>query len=203
MSEHARVLPLWVMSWTLIVGIVVVYNLFLNLAATTLFPDSYDRVKVCPREPEEQLALERKAAAIESAESCLAEGGRWYDSGKVYQASETVALESPEETVGGSCDLTYACTQAEETIRNRNGQIAFLSLATIAVITLALSLFGVLPELLGTAFAIASILHIFIISARYWQSAGDLPRLALLGLFLLLLVFFALKFSRLQTKAHK
>lgn len=168
-----------VIKWSLIVGIVIVINLFLNYAISLVYsePDYNDYCK-------QQQVVEM----VSTQEACVAQGGQW--NGNVYGDKSIVQdVAAPK----GYCDLDYTCrTKHQDDLKVYNRNI-FIVLVAIGVVLVALSFVLAFNWILSVAFSMAGILSIIIASMRYWSDADNLVRVIILFLALVALIYFAIR----------
>ena len=159
-----------VLKWSLVIGIVIVLNLFFTYALSVVYKSpSFD--EFC------KVALE--AQPLSTSQSCLAVGGRWN------------ANVSPESK-NFNCNATFTCQktfQSANDIYNRN---VFITLVVLGVITLLASFF-MTNMVIAYGLSIGSVLSFVIASFRYWGSANDIIKLIILGFALVALFVLATK----------
>ena len=169
-----------ILRWSLIIGIVVVLNLFYNYTLSLVFSEP-DFNTFCPQK---QVVI-----SPETQEQCVSAGGAWTEFPKPTRVGEP----------SGSCDQTYACNQRyqeESRVYDRN---VFLVLIVLGVITFALSFAFSGLEVLSTALSIGAVLDFVIASIRYWTRADDLIKVFILGIALAVLIWISIKKFNLKS----
>ena len=168
-----------VLKWSLIIGIVIVLNLFINYAISLLYK-SPEYISYCPNNQVTQ--------AINIESECVAVGGQW--NGNTYYQKPTVPGEVP---VAGYCDPQYTCRnnyEAASKIYDRNIFVALVAIGALLLLT------GTLlkkNEVIANGLAMAGVLSFIIASMRYWSRADDLVHVGILAIALALLFWVAIK----------
>ena len=163
-----------VLKWSLVVGIVIVLNLFYNYSLSLVFSEP-DYNTYCPQK---QMML-----APENPEQCLDSGGSWTEYPKPVKSGEAT----------GYCDQTFTCNQKYEEASKIYDRNVFIVLVILGVITFVLSLVFVKLEILSVALSVGAVLDFVIASIRYWRYADNLIKVFILGVALAVLVWVAVK----------
>ena len=168
------------LKWSLIIGIVIVLNLFFNYALSLAYKQPvYENF--CPN-------TEQVIEPINTKEQCLSVGGQW--NGNVYSApipsEKIVQLE-------GYCDQQFSCRNDYEAAQKAYDRNVFITLVLLGAICVALGNFMKLNMLISMALSMAGVLSFIIASMRYWSSADDLIKVIILGIALAILVWVAMK----------
>ena len=162
--------------WAVVIGIVIVLNLFFNYAISLVYKEpSYEAF----------FPTSQVVAPITNQADCLAAGGQWTNPDPRYS--------NPDGTSAvGSCDPNYTSNlkyQAAEAAYSRN---VFIILVVLGVASLAAGAF-IANALLALAFSWGGVLSLFIASVRYWSAASDVVHVALLALALGALIWVAVR----------
>lgn len=167
-----------VLKWSLIIGIVIVLNLFFNYALSLVYSQpAYE--KFCPN-------TEQVIENISTREQCVATGGQW--NGNVY------TMPVPEEKrVEGYCDPQFTCRNSYEAERKVYDRNVFITLVLLGAICVAVGSFLKANMLLSMALSLAGVMSFIIASMRYWGSADDLIKVIILAIALAILVWVAMK----------
>lgn len=170
-----------VLKWSLIVGIVIVLNLFYNYTLSLVFSSpSYE--KFCP--------VKQVMIAPENQEQCISSGGAW-----------TEYPKSPKESGPiGYCDQSYLCNQKYQDAQKVYDKNVFISLVVLGVITFGVSIFLAGFDAVSIALSIGAVLDFVIASVRYWSRADDLIKVFILGVALVVLVWIAIKKFNIKTE---
>lgn len=167
-----------VVKWSLIIGIVIVTNLFLNYLVSLVYkaPDFDNYCK------QEQVIEE-----VTTKDLCVSKGGQWNGNVQKIDTAVPVTMEK------GYCDLQFTCRTDYDNaskIYNRN---IFVILVVLGIILVATSFALAFNWILSVSFSMAGILSIIIASIRYWSDADNLVRVVILFLALATLIYFAIK----------
>ena len=174
-----------ILKWPLIVGIVIVLNLFFLYAVKVAYPEpEYD--DFCKQE---QVVKELK-----TEESCLRVGGQWNEHTDKFRPvsmyeGEVVALDSQT----GYCDQQFTCRQDYETTREDYERNVFIALIIFGVLSVVIGFMTVGKAIVSIAMSLGGVLAFIIASMRYWRFANDWLHLAILGLALAVLIWLAVK----------
>ncbi len=171
-----------VFRWSLIIGIVIVLNLFFNYALSLVYKEP-DYVKFCPNE--------QIIEPINTREQCLAKGGQWNEN--IYP--KTVP---GEVRIEGYCDQQFTCRQDYDSARKTYDRNVFVTLVILGVLSIIVGNFLKGSQVLGQALSLGGVLSFVIASMRYWHSADNWIKVIILAIALILLVWLALKKFRDQ-----
>ena len=168
-----------VLKWSLIIGIVIVLNLFFNYALSLAYKQPLYEV-FCPNTSQVVKALDNK-------NECVAAGGQWNENN--YYQPAPVEKTAPK----GYCDQQFTCRndfEAAQKVYNRN---VFITLVILGAICVAVGSFLRANMLISIALSLAGVLSFVIASVRYWSSADDLIKVIILAIALSILVWVAVK----------
>lgn len=170
-----------VLKWSLIIGIVIVINLFFNYALSLAYkqPD-YNEYFTQPQiiEP------------ITVKEECLKVGGQWNEGDARYN---DVKMPSPVGVQKGWCDPDFTKRQVFENIMNVYDRNVFVTLVLLGALCVAAGTFLKANILLSIALSFSGVLSFIIASMRYWNSAHDLIKVIILATALCILVWVAVR----------
>ncbi len=174
-----------ILKWPLIIGIVIVLNLFFLYAVKVAYP-SPEYKDFCP---EEQVVKQ-----INNQEECLVEGGQWNEHHQQLRKvsefeGELVAIEGED----GYCNQQFTCFQEYDTAREDYERNVFIALVIFGVISVIIGFLAVGKEVVSIAMTLGGVLAFIIASVRYWGYASDWLHLAILGIALIVLVWLAIK----------
>jgi hypothetical protein len=175
--------PPKVLKWALIVGIVIVLNLFVNYSLSLIFINpEYDNF--C-----EDKFLSEPATTVEE---CAQLNGKWtpYIDAELNRP-EIAPL--PENKATGYCDIYSECSKSYDEARDNHERNIFISLISFGVIIFALSLALKNNYVISVSFGLAAVLDFIIASMRYWSSAENITRVIILALALGILIYLAYK----------
>lgn len=171
-----------VLKWSLIIGIVIVLNLFFNYALSLIYkaPD-YNSYFTQPQVIE----------SIETKEDCLNVGGQWNANANIPPNTQLAIGEKMAPQ--GYCDPNFTKQKDYEEARKIYDRNVFITLVILGAICVAISNFLKGNMLISTALSFAGVLSFIIASMRYWSSADDLIKVIILGIALAILVWVAMK----------
>lgn len=173
-----------ILKWSVIVGIIIVLNLFFNYALSLAYPEP-DWNEMCPQG---QVVI-----VPDNQNECVKQGGQWTDNAYYGPPAQNYGEASKPTIYEGYCDLQYTCRQSFEATTkdyNRNVFVVLVVLGALAVL-IGNMLKG--NEVISSGFALGGVLSFIIASIRYWSSADDLFRVIILAIALGLLLWIAYK----------
>ena len=173
-----------ILKWSLIIGIVIVLNLFYNYTLSLIY-SAPDYQTFCPQK---QIVV-----APENQEQCVTSGGAWTEYPKPVKQGEPA----------GFCDQTYACNQKFQDASKVYDRNVFITLVVLGVLTFALSLILAGSEVISVALSIGAVLDFVVASLRYWNRADDLIKVFILGVALAVLVWIAVKKFNVKTEGDE
>jgi len=192
--DKTKKTPISILKWSLIIGIVIVLNLFFNYTLSLVFSSPEYNV-FCPQK---QINI-----TPDSQDKCVAEGGAWtqYPSDVNPKMIEAGRLDVPNINSKqiGYCDQSFTCNQKYEEARKTYDRNVFIVLVVLGVITFVLSLVFVNIEILSAALSIGAVLDFVIASIRYWARADDLIKVLILGVALAVLIWVSIKKFNLKS----
>lgn len=167
-----------IIKWSLIIGIVIVVNLFINYAISLVY-ESPKYENFCKQE---QVINE-----VATQDACIAEGGQWDANyyGKPVIVGETVPA--------GYCNLQFTCNNEYEVVRKVYERNIFIILVTLGITLVAGSFALAFNWILSVSASMAGILSIIIASMRYWGEADNWLRVIILFVALCALIYFAIR----------
>ena len=157
--------------WSLVVGIVIVLNMFFNYAVSLVYKEP-----VYPTQPQVVAEIATKA-------DCIAIGGQWNEN--IYPASD-------QKAVKGYCDPEYTKRTEYDRLHKVYQRNIFIVLIVLGIATL---ISGVLitQEVLAAAFSWGGVLSLVIASMRYWSDADNLVKVLILAVALGGLIWVAVR----------
>jgi len=173
------------LKWILVVGLVVVLNLFFGYAIDAFY-----------KKPQFENFCQQKQVNIipDTKNKCVAEGGQWTE-----DPSFSRSPKIPGEVVpAGYCNMYYTCQKEyEETnkVYNRN---VFVALVILGVASLIGGFFLAAYEAVSLGFSLGGVVSLVIAAARYWSDMDEWLRVIVLGLALATLIYVGIKKFRIQ-----
>jgi len=171
-----------VLKWSLIIGIVIVLNLFFNYTLSLVYSEP-DYEAYCPN-------TNQVVEAVNTREQCIDLGGQWNEN--VYAPGEK---NVPTGYTGytGYCDAQFTCRGEYDAARKVYDRNVFITLVLLGAVCVALGSFLVGNSLLSIALSMAGVLSFIIASMRYWSSADNLIKVIILAIALCILIWVAMK----------
>ncbi|MFA5932228.1 MAG: hypothetical protein WC793_02525 [Candidatus Paceibacterota bacterium] len=172
-----------VLKWSLIIGIVIVLNLFFNYALSLIY-----------KNPKYETFCSNTSQVVnipDTQKSCVDAGGQWTNNNN-YVKSAPVDIKQPAQPLG-YCDQQFTCRNnydAAQKIYDRN---VFITLVILGAICVAIGSFFGGNLVVSIALSFAGVLSFIIASMRYWSSADDLIKVIILVIALSLLFWVAVK----------
>ena len=162
-----------VVKWALILGIVIVLNLFINYSLSLIY-NAPEYTDFCKQDMSPTKML------MDTPEKCTAKGGQW---------NPPLDIEGSK----GYCDEQFTCRQQFDDANKIFEKNVFVTLVVLGVIIIAASIFIKGQEVLALALSLGAVLDFIIASVRYWSYADNLLKVVILGVALLVLVWLAIK----------
>lgn len=164
------------MKWSLVIGIVIVTNLFFNYAISLVYKAP---------EYKEYFRQEQVVPTLDTKEDCIAVGGQWNEQW-VPKSSE------PKTVWAGYCDPNFTKQQQYEAAMKDYNRTIFIALVVLGVISLVGGTLLV-NAVLSLAFSWAGVLSLFIASVRYWSDANNILKVLILAVALGALIWTAVR----------
>lgn len=182
-SEKNKRHPLF--KWLLVVGIMLVANLFLNYALDAFYPrPQYETF--CPTSQVEEAVLTKDA--------CIAKGGQWTESVTPKGAYSTTPVVSPTAPeLIGYCNQNYTCGKNYDAVTKVYDRNVFIVLVVAGTVFLIGSIFAAELVVVALGFSLAGILSLIIGTMRYWSSMDEKLRVVVLGIALVSLIWVGVK----------
>jgi len=163
------------MKWSLIIGIVIVLNLFFNYALSLVYkmPD-YNQYF-----PQQQVV-----PSITTEEQCVVVGGQWN--------SNVVSGPNGETKPQGYCNPDFKKQQQFDLAQKHYDRTVFIVLVILGALSLIV---GMVFEntVLSLSFSWGGVLSLVIASMRYWSDANNLLKVVILAVALGGLIYTAIK----------
>jgi hypothetical protein len=167
-----------ILKWSLIIGIVIVINLFFNYAISLVY-EAPQYSNYCKQE--------QVIEAVTTKDACLAKGGQWNEN--IYKQPVAVG----ETPAIGYCDLQFTCNQDFQTVNKIYERNIFVTLVVLGIILVAGSFALSFNWILSVSASLGGILSIIIASMRYWSEADNWLRVLILFVALMALIYFAVR----------
>lgn len=175
-----------VLKWSVIIGIVIVLNLFLNYALSLVYK-SPDYLVYCPASQVNELV---------NKDQCVAAGGQW--NANQYYGLPAKPVPAEVQPAGlsaqaGYCDREFTCRQNYESAQKMYDRNIFVALVVLGALAVLIGNFFKGNDVISQGLSLGGVLSFVIASMRYWGNANDYVRVIILALALALLFWVAYK----------
>ncbi len=173
--------------WALMVGIIVILNIFFVVVRGILFPTP-QYSDFCPTNQPNPV----------DQTSCVAEKGTWIPDGtaqapvSIDKATKPVIAPAP----GGYCDMTTKCQAPFEAAQKSMQAKSFVLLVGLGLLALIVGMLPLGSSIVSTGLSYGGVLAFVIASAAYWNDAPQLIQLGISALALGALLYTGLKHYR-------
>lgn len=175
-------------KWSLIIGIVIVLNLFFNYALYLVYPSPQYNT-FCP--------VSQIVTVPQTQQQCLNVGGKWTQTATPQNefppTGKDAALKTLQPQVSGYCDSTYTCQNKFDTVNKVYERNVFIILIILGVISLFIGIFFRVGEVVSIALSFGGVLSLIIASGRYWSEAQNVLKVAILAIALIALIWVGIK----------
>ena len=165
--------------WSVILGIMIVLNLFFNYALSLVY-ESPEYNNFCP--------MEQVVNVPDNQNECLAEGGQWTEN-QYYSKPVPAGVSEPR----GYCDLQYTCRQEYQNTYDTHNRNVFVVLVVLGALSVLIGNFFKGNAVISNGLSLAGLFSFLIASVRYWGSADNLVRVIILAIALGILFWIAMK----------
>ncbi len=169
------------LKWALIIGIVIVLNLFFNYTISLFY-----------KEPDYNIyfPLTQIVEPITTKEACLSVGGQW-NQGALAPAVPRDMYSAP--TVATNyCDPNFTKQQEFNQAQKVYQRNVFILLVVLGIISFLIGAF-VPNEIVAIGFSWGGVLSFIIASIRYWSVADNIIKVLILAIALGVLIWLAIK----------
>ena len=158
--------------WALMLGIVVILNIFFNVVIALLYP-APEYNNYCPNI--------QSPVTVTDAVTCDAQGGVW----NVYQkdAAPTTPVTS------GYCDMYAKCQKPYQAAVDQHALYAFVIMVSLGVVALVAGFLPIGSSIVSSGLSYGGVLAFVIASIQYWGSAGNWIRLGISAVGLTTLIY--------------
>jgi len=174
------------LKWLLIVGIVIVLNLFF-VYGIKVFYNAPSFENFCP--------VNQVTTAPTTQAECVAQGGGW-----TSNASYVVPVAAPQKTApviatepAGYCDINFTCQKNFTAANNLYDRNVFVALVILGVLSLIVGFFIQKSAAVSLGLSLGGVLALVVASIRYWSDMNDYLRLGVLALALVILIVLGIK----------
>jgi len=172
-----------VLKWALIIGIVIVINMFFNYALSLAYKNPVYET-FCPNTAQ---VIEN----VNTQKQCVDIGGQWNPNINYQNYNQSMPVE--KTVIQGYCDQQFTCRNNYEAAQKVYDRNVFITLVILGALCVALGSFLKGNILISIALSLAGVLSFIIASMRYWTSADDLIKVIILAIALAILIWVAIK----------
>ncbi len=175
------------LKWALIIGIVIVLNLFFHFALRLVYnePNFED---FCPTK---QVNIQP-----EGEKACLEVGGAWNSNPNekfIPSPASPVNFDQTRPVTSGYCDTFFTCQKNFGTARDLYNRNIFLVLIILGILSLLVGLLLSANIVISTGLSYGGLISFVVGTIRYWSAMDDYLRVIVLGLALATLIWLGLK----------
>lgn len=171
-----------VLKWGLIIGIIIVLNLFFNYTLS-LFYKNPEYTKFCP--------TSQVVTVPDNQQACVEKGGQWTNN--VYYDKVAPRGINGEIQPKSYCDLDYTCRTQFEDANKTYTRNVFIFLVVLGALCVLIGNFFKGNDVISNGLALGGLLSFVVASIRYWNDANDYIHVAILAIALAILVWIAMK----------
>lgn len=169
------------LKWALIIGIVIVLNLFFHFSTKLVYDepkyDDFCQAKQVNIQPENE-------------ESCVKAGGAW---SAIPNEKLAVIDNTSKPVVSGYCDTNFTCQKEFATARDLYNRNIFLVLIGFGLLVLVGGVLLASNEVVSLGLSYGGVLSFIIGTVRYWSAMDDYLRVLALGITLIVLIVMSYK----------
>ena len=173
-----------VLKWSLIIGIVIVLNLFFNYTLSLVYKNPLYET-FCPN-------TAQIVNVPDNQKACVDLGGQWTNNNNYPEKPAAVGVTQPAQPQG-YCNQQFTCQNNYDAAQKVYDRNVFITLVILGAICVAIGSFLGGNILISIALSLAGVLSFIIASMRYWTSADDLVKVIILAIALAILVSVAVK----------
>lgn len=169
-------------KWAVVLGIVVVLNLFFTVARTIILP-APDYATFCPQS---------QSVNPNDAATCDKQGGVWTDTsmGAVPTDSKVTA---PKAEPLGYCDMYAKCQAPYNAAQTHYQLYGFIFMVVLGVLSIIIGLLPVGASIVSAGLSYGGVVALIIGAMGYWNEAGDWLKLGITFIALVALLYIGWK----------
>jgi hypothetical protein len=170
--------------WAVMLGIVIVLNLFFVVARSVILP-APQYADYCP-------AAARVQNLPQNPQTCDTAGGIWTDLSDPTP-SKSPNANAPMLPAQGYCDLTVKCQPLYDAAYQKYKLYSFIIEIGLGILAIVVGVAPLGSSIVSTGLSYGGVLAFVIAAAQYWTEAGDLLRLGISFVALAALLYIGLK----------
>lgn len=166
--------------WAILIGIVVVLNIFLQVGRSLILPEPQFNT-YCPVS---------NAPAPQTATGCSAVGGAWTSSPDISVKGPTpVGATLPS----GYCDVTAKCQTTYQDAEHQYALYAFIFGIGFGVLAIIVGVLPIGSSIVSAGLTYGGVLAFVIAAGQYWTDAGNILRFGISFIALAALIYIGLR----------
>ena len=171
------------MKWALIIGIIIVLNLFFNYTISLFY-----------KEPDYSTYFPQSQVVepITTKAECLKIGGQWIENTNVSPKGVSPAPTSAPQVNDSYCNSNFTKQQEFDKAQKDYNRNIFIILVVLGVISFLVGVF-IPNEIITLGFSWGGVLSFIVASIRYWTDAGNWAKVLILAVALGALIWLAIK----------
>ncbi|MFZ1075346.1 MAG: hypothetical protein WAN50_03155 [Minisyncoccia bacterium] len=165
--------------WALLVGIVVILNIFFNVVVALAYPAPVynDFCKVQP------------AINPSDAATCDSQGGIWTEYPAVAPTPINGKAEPMIPTGSGYCDMTAKCQPLYQAASDRHSLYAFTIMVGLGILSVLAGFVPIGSSIVSAGLSYGGVVAFIVASTQYWSDAGNWMRLFISTVGLIILLY--------------
>ncbi|MGB4076582.1 MAG: hypothetical protein WBK28_02665 [Minisyncoccia bacterium] len=163
--------------WALMLGIVVVLNLFFLAARALAIP-----------EPQYEDYCPVNTTQVFTAETCEAEEGTW-----IATPSDEGIRGASKPIMDGYCDFYQKCQPLFDEARKEYEMYAFVVMVGLGILSLIAGVVPMGSSIVSTGLSYGGVVALIIAAGSYWGEAGNLLRLGMSAVALVALLYIGIR----------
>jgi ABC-type phosphate transport system permease subunit len=175
-----------ILKWALVLGIVVVLNLFFNYAISLIY-----KAPVW----ENFCTSDITTKAYTDKAMCVADGGQWNET-TVPISTDANGLTKPIPVgteISGYCNATYSCQKSYDTAHALYDRNVFIVLVILGVLSLVAGTYLTTFSAVSFGLSFGGVISLLVGAMRYWSNMHDWLRVAVLAAALIALIWLGIK----------
>ncbi len=174
-----------ILKWVLILSLVIVLNLFFNVATRLVYPEPMWEA-YCPQK---QVNI-----SPSNEQECVAAGGGWNAPASLGKEPRQVTAVVPTIVEPqGYCDTTFTCGREYNDAHKLYNRNVFIVMVVLGLISIGAGFAVASTGAVSLGLSFGGLLALVIGSMRYWSDMQEYLRLIILALALAVLIWLGVK----------
>ena len=163
--------------WALLIGIVVILNVFFFVIESIAFPT-----------PDYQTYCPMPTTQAQDAKTCDTQGGIWTE-----YPPQPQSVTAPAKAPAGYCDYTAICQPKYDAALAQQHLRGFILMTVLGVVALLIGLVPLGSSIVSSGLSYGGVVALVFGSIQYWGDAGNWLRLAISAIALVALIWVGVK----------